>query len=58
MKTLIDEVMYQAHINGECEMGCTYCLMEDELNEEHEFIEQKNSKKASNSKNEKALKKQ
>lgn len=53
----IVDVLYEAHINGECSDECAYCLFEDELNEDYNQEERKMNKKAWISKSEKAIRK-
>lgn len=52
-----NEIMFQTHINGECEDGCMYCEMEDELNDDYSFVDKRNDKVAKVGRFEKNIKK-
>ena len=38
-----NEIAFQAHVDGECEEDCMYCIMEDEVND-YKYIDERNSK--------------
>ena len=57
MKTLIDEIKFKAHVDGECDLDCPYCEMENEINEEYGFEDERVEKSSKISKYEKQLKK-
>jgi hypothetical protein len=51
-----NEIAFQAHCNGDCEDNCMYCEMEDELNVDYGFKDERNSKIAKVGRSEKNIK--
>lgn len=52
MKALIDNEKYEKHLSGECDFEtCEYCQLEDEINEEYAFEDERHSKIAKVGKN-------
>ena len=52
---IINPQLWIDHQGGDCEAECPYCIMEEELNEEYGYTDERNSKVAKVGRSEKNI---